>query len=126
MIVADAVEPLKGTRRRHKWSLQDDELLLDAEAIIRARSRGRIRARQAMTQVFPDIGHQPILTRIKKLLLEPGKLQYFERLEQAWYDLWTMKRGTPELVDDTPDMPQNFDLKHHIDYLREHIKKSDL
>jgi hypothetical protein len=117
---------LPGQRRRHQWTAQEDDLLLDIEAIIRARSRGKVRGRQAAYQLFPDIGYQTMLNRFKKITLAAGKQQYFERLEAAWHDLWVADRGNGELVDLNPDSSTEFDLKHHVEYLRAHIRKSDL
>jgi hypothetical protein len=117
--------PIAGQRRRHVWTPHEDELLIDTEAIIRARSRGRIRGRAAASQVFPDIGSQSLLNRFKKLLSMPGKQQYFDRLEQAWHDIWMAHRGI-ELVDEDQESTSHFDLKHHVEFLRSHINKTNL
>ncbi len=117
-------------RRRRNWSHEDDETLLDAEAIIRARARGKPNAarpgRAALVQIFPDVGAQTAHGRIKKLLGLPGKQAYFELLEDAWYDIWVEYRGKEALPDPDPDSMTEFDLPAQIRLLRENIVKFDL
>jgi hypothetical protein len=100
----------KGTRRRREWSNEDYELLLDAEAIITARAASRRGlGRSAMAQLFPNVSGQTFLNRVKKVLAEPGKQAYFDRLVPAWKDLWERYRGTPELPDEHPESTIEFD-----------------
>ena len=84
-------------RKRKVWSQEDDELLLDCEAIIRARARDLVGAkgRYAMKQVMPAVGQQTLLSRLKKVLTMPGKAAYFARLIDTIHDLWKEHRGTP-------------------------------
>lgn len=79
----------------------------------------------AIHQIFTNFAPQPLLNRFKKLVAIPGKQQYFDRLEQAWHDLWTIHRGF-ELVDEDPDSTTEFDLKHHVEFLRARINKTHL
>ncbi|OCF56611.1 hypothetical protein L486_05463 [Kwoniella mangroviensis CBS 10435] len=119
--------PQKRTRSKRKWTHEDDDLLLDAEAIIRARSRASgYKGRQAISQLFPQAVASTIRSRLTKIVSQPGKKAYYERLEQAWYELWMKIRGTAELVDEHLESPFEFDLKDHIRVLREKIDKRPL
>ncbi|OXC70975.1 hypothetical protein AYX13_00392 [Cryptococcus neoformans] len=114
-------------RSKRKWTTEDDELMLDSEAIIRARSRtNAYKGRAAMSQLYPRITASTFRMRIMKIAGEPGKLAYLERLEQAWYELWLKYRGTEELPDDNIESSVEFDLKAHIDFLRKHVDKRTL
>ncbi|KIR74664.1 hypothetical protein I310_00938 [Cryptococcus deuterogattii CA1014] len=114
-------------RSKRKWTIEDDELMLDSEAIIRARSRtNAYKGRAAMSQLYPRITASTFRMRIMKIAGEPGKLAYLERLEQAWYELWLKHRGTEELPDENVESSVEFDLKAHIDYLRKHVDKRTL
>nr|XP_019050604.1 hypothetical protein I302_01041 [Kwoniella bestiolae CBS 10118]OCF29534.1 hypothetical protein I302_01041 [Kwoniella bestiolae CBS 10118] len=119
--------PQKRVRSKRKWTHEDDDLLIDAEAIIRARSRASgYKGRQAIFQIFPGAVASTIRSRLTKITSQPGKKAYYERLEQAWYELWMNMRGTDELVDENPESPFEFDLKDHIRVLREKIDKRPL
>lgn len=114
-------------RSKRKWTIEDDELMLDSEAIIRARSRtNAYKGRAAMSQLYPRITASTFRMRIMKIASEPGKLAYLERLEQAWHELWLKHRGTEELPDENVESSVEFDLKAHIDYLRKHVDKRTL
>ncbi|WWC87968.1 uncharacterized protein L201_002870 [Kwoniella dendrophila CBS 6074] len=119
--------PQKRTRSKRKWTHEDDEFMLDGEAIIRARSRvNGYKGRQAMNQIYPEMAASTLRTRLAKITCQPGKQAYYERLEDAWFDLWIKLRGTEELVDDHQDSTTEFDLKDHIRVLREKIDKKPL
>ncbi|WVQ97216.1 hypothetical protein IAU59_004326 [Kwoniella sp. CBS 9459] len=122
-------EPKVGphTRVKRKWTHQDDEDILDAEAIIRARGRAsNYRGRTAMNQLELGVQVQTFLTRVRKITLQPGKKAYLEKLEQAYHDLWMQHRGTDKLEDPNPDSPTDFDLKKHTQFLRDHVDKRSL
>ena len=76
-----------------------------------------------MVQVFPDVGVVTALHRLQKIWIQPGRHAYFERLIDAWYDVWIKYRGTPELPDEHPESIVNFDLKAHVAFLREKVSK---
>jgi hypothetical protein len=117
----------KGARRRKHWSHEDDELLLDAEAIILARANGRRNpGRAAAAQLFPELSNTSFLHRIKKILTYPGKQAYLEKLVAAWTEVWMEHRGTEALPDDKPESLTEFDLKRHVEFLREKINKTNL
>lgn len=113
-------------RNRRAWNHEEDELLLDSEAIIRARNRGipNNRGRAAVAQVLGQGSAQIWNGRLKKILAAPGKFAYLERLSDVWYDLWNQHRGTAELPDEDPKSNTNFDLRKHIDFLRSKVNKA--
>nr|XP_018264916.1 uncharacterized protein I303_03097 [Kwoniella dejecticola CBS 10117]OBR87074.1 hypothetical protein I303_03097 [Kwoniella dejecticola CBS 10117] len=115
-------------RSKRKWSAEDDDILFDGEAIIRARSRfNGYKGRQAVQdQIFTDMASTTLRNRLAKLLGQPGKKAYFEKLEEAWFNLWNRLKGTNDLRDEHPDDPVNFDLKEHIKVLRQSIDKKSL
>ncbi|WWD18115.1 hypothetical protein CI109_102564 [Kwoniella shandongensis] len=114
-------------RSKHKWTAEDDDLFLDAEAVIRARSRSNgYKGRVAMSQYYPEVSTQTFLARLKKIVLQPGKQAYLDRLEQAWFDVWTDYRGTAELPDENVDSSTEFDLKSHVQFLRSKVDKKSL
>nr|XP_019011884.1 uncharacterized protein I206_02720 [Kwoniella pini CBS 10737]OCF50665.1 hypothetical protein I206_02720 [Kwoniella pini CBS 10737] len=115
-------------RSKRKWTVEDDEMIFDSEAIIRARSRSNgHKGRQAVhDQIFPDMAPTTLRNRLHKILTQPGKKAYFDRVEDAWYNLWSKIKGTDELKDDHPDDSVNFDLKDHVKVLREKIDKKSL
>ncbi|ORY28627.1 hypothetical protein BCR39DRAFT_534519 [Naematelia encephala] len=119
---------MKVTRRRRNWKKDEEDTLLDCEAIIQARSRGvpGKKGRSAMSQLFPDVGIQTFFNRLKKQFALPGKQAYFDQLKEAWYNVWIQYRGTDELPDPTPNKPNDFDLKTHLAFLRAKINKSQL
>lgn len=111
-------------RHRHNWSRDEEELFFDAEAVIRARCKGTTnRGRSAMNQLFPDLGDQVMRNKLKKLLDIPGRSAYFDRLVDAFHDLWIEHRGTAALPDPNPTSHIEFDLKRHVTFMRQHVNK---
>lgn len=106
-----------------------DELLIDAEAVIRARSIGRgNRGRKAMGKLaaFNEVGYQNIRVRLTRLRQDPAKDAYFNHLVGAWRQLWLQKRGTPELPDPNWEDVDDFPIGEHIEYMRAHLVKGDM
>ena len=126
-LIRDIVPTGRIVRRRKNWTHENDETLIDAEAILRARAQGRPNpsraGRAAAVQIFPDVMPHMINSRIKKLLALPGKEGYIERLEHAWNEIWIEHRGTETLPDTDPQNMTEFDLAAHIRFLRERIVK---
>jgi len=79
-----------------------------------------------MIQIFPEVSPQTYHSRLKKMLTEPGKQAYFERLEDAWHDIWVEHRGTDALPDPNPQSIYDFDLPAHLRFLRERVVKYNL
>ena len=112
-------------RKRFTWMPKYDELLLDAVAIIRARSRYRKRSMEwaPITQVFPTINQNSCRLRYNHLQGAAGCVVYMERLTDAWYHLWKAHLGTDYLPDKDPNALGGCDLVKHIGFLRKYIDK---
>lgn len=112
-------------RKRFNWKPEYDELLLDAAAVIRARSRYRKRSMEwaPVTQVFPAIHQNSCRLRYNSLQEAAGSAMYMERLTDAWYDLWQAHFGTDYLPDKDPNALGGCDLVEHIEFLRKYIDK---
>lgn len=112
-------------RKRFNWKPEYDELLLDAVAIIRARSRYRKRTMEwaPITQVFPTIHQNSCRLRYNHLQGGAGSAVYMERLMDAWYHLWQAHLGTDYLPDEDPNVLGGCDLVKHIEFLRKYIDK---
>ncbi|ODN84176.1 hypothetical protein L202_00178 [Cryptococcus amylolentus CBS 6039] len=114
-------------RIRRKWSSEDDDLIIDGEAIIRARSRtNNYRGRACMTALLPDVSLQTLRNRLTHIVSEPGMATYLSRLEQAWYEIWMKHRGTEVLPDDNIHSSVDFDIKAHLEYFRKSVDKRNL
>lgn len=124
------IPPGRSRRRRYHFTPEDDEKMVDCEAICRARHRLRnvkfAHSRLAFLQVFPDIGRQSIVSRVKRLLTSPGKQAYMERLEEAFYHLLLEHRGCAALPDSDPSSETEFDLPAHLQFLRDHVNKLNM
>lgn len=115
----------KGRRYRHNWTKDEEDLLLDCEAVIRARGRGTMqRGRSVMRDVFPQIGDQVLRSKVKKLLEPPGKAAYYQRLEDAVYNVLQEYQGTDDLPDPNPGSIVNFPLQRYVDFVRLKINKN--
>jgi len=116
-----------GTRYRRKWSAEDDELLVDAEAIIRARNRDRPhnqRTKIGAERMFPGSQLVSCQSRLKKTINTPEKEIYITLLEQAWYDISMDHRD--ELQDEHPEHNNDFDIRAYIEFLRKHVNKTEM
>ncbi|GMK60020.1 hypothetical protein CspeluHIS016_0902370 [Cutaneotrichosporon spelunceum] len=124
-IVLPKVEKEKGRRYRHHWTKEEEELILDCEAVIRARARGtQQRGRAAMKEIFPMIGDQVLRAKVKKLLEPPGKAAYYQRLEDAVANILDEFKGTDDLPDPNPGSITHFNLKLYVDFARTKINKA--
>jgi len=112
-------------RKRFNWRPEYDELLLDAVAVIRARSRHRKRTMEwaPVTQVFPTINQNSCRLRYNHLQETAGSALYMERLMDAWYHLWQSHLGSDYLPDKDPNALGGCDLVKHIEFLRKYIDK---
>jgi len=129
LMVATKLISAPGTRYRRKWTAEDDETLMDAEAIMRARNRDRThnqKTRLGIERLFPGSLLSSCTLRLKKIVDTPEKEAYLELLADEWYDIWTKYRETGELNDDTPEHNHDFDVREHVDFLRKHVNKTEL
>ncbi|KAG7450158.1 uncharacterized protein BT62DRAFT_884415 [Guyanagaster necrorhizus] len=120
---------IKPITRRHRfqWNRDYEELARDASVIIRARCRNGVRLDWgAFEQVFPAVPRNSVRQRLAHIRESPGNEAYLTRLEDRWYDLWMKRRGTTILPDDDLNSATNFNLIHHLEFLRSHIDKNAL
>jgi hypothetical protein len=116
----------QGKRNRRFWSREDDETLLDCEAIISARTSASStakRTRAAFEQVLGTGSASKWRLRLQRLLEHPSRPAYLAKLTDTWMSIWTQYRGTPELPDDNQESNTEFDLRAHLAFLREKIDK---
>jgi hypothetical protein len=66
------------------------------------------------------------LNRLRKYLTRPGKQIYFDRVVDAYHELWMIHRGTEALPDPNPDSPHDFDLKKHLEFFRGRIPRTEM
>jgi hypothetical protein len=124
-MVMPKVEKEKGRRYRHAWTKEEEELILDCEAVIRARARAsQQRGRAAMREIFPMIGDQVLRAKVKKLLEPPGKAAYYQRLEDAVANILDEYQGTDDLPDPNPGSITHFNLRLYVDFVRTKINKA--
>ncbi|CAO1634973.1 unnamed protein product [Jaminaea pallidilutea] len=125
----DAVQTRARKRRGRgemKWARSDLELLRDACVILTARDKARDSKRPnwtALKQIWPDHTAQSLRARFVQLAGVIGEEAYLAQLESEWTALWELWRGTAILPDEDPYKPNAFDLREHIDFLRNNIDK---
>lgn len=80
----------------------------------------------AAEQAFPSLPRNSVRQRVDRLCKDPAVESYLHRLEERWYELWTQHRGTALLPDPEPLSVTNFDLVHHLKFLRAHVDKASM
>ncbi|KAI0320447.1 hypothetical protein OF83DRAFT_1213502 [Amylostereum chailletii] len=121
-------QPSESSKKRHRflWNRDFDELAMDASVIVRARCKDTRVDLSALDQVFPAVPRNSVRQRYLALREHPGAEAYLKRLEDRWNTLWIQHRGTDRLPDPDPTSTTNFDLRKHIEFLRQHIDKNAL
>lgn len=110
---------------RFQWNRDYDELARDAYVVIRARCREGIRVEWgAFELVFPAVPRNSVRQRMVTLREAPGADAYLKRLEDRWYDIWVLHRGTDDLPDEDLQSASNFDIVKHVEFLRRYIDKN--
>jgi hypothetical protein len=113
---------------RFLWNKEYDELVQDAHAILRVRSRD-VGGRMdwfALRQIFPAVPRNSLRQRISSLKELQSNEVYMRRLEDQWYRLWKQYRGTEHLPDLNPQSQTDFDLVKHLEFLRKFVDKNAL
>ena len=113
---------------RFLWNKEYDELVQDAHAILRVRSRD-VGGRMdwfALRQIFPAVPRNSLRQRISSLKELQSNEVYMRRLEDQWYRLWKQYRGTEHLPDLNPHSQTDFDLVKHLEFLRKFVDKNAL
>ncbi|PWN21171.1 hypothetical protein BCV69DRAFT_312424 [Microstroma glucosiphilum] len=122
---------LLGRKRRNKiaWTRESDELLRDAGMILTVRDAFRNnRSNWAVAKaLFPDKSPIQIRKRFVEVLSQAvGDAAYLTQLGVEWQKLWELYRGTSILPDRDPRKADGFDLRVHVDFLRQHIDKEEV
>lgn len=117
-----------GRLPRNYYSAEQDDLLLDAAAILRARCEytGRRIVWTPMQQLFSDIPAAKIRHHFKRLTNSKQESVYHDRLVEAWGAEWEKKRGSDELPDEYPQDLIRFDLAAFVKCLRATVDKRAL
>jgi oxalate---CoA ligase len=113
---------------RFLWNKEYDELVQDAHAILRVRSRD-VGGRMdwfALRRIFPAVPRNSLRQRIASLKELQSNEVYMRRLEDQWYRLWKQYRGTEHLPDLNPQSQIDFDLVKHLEFLRRFVDKNAL
>jgi hypothetical protein len=79
-----------------------------------------------MIKLFPDVNPQTLFNHMRAILKLPGKQLYFDKLVDAWYDVYQEFVGTADLQDDHRDSATDFDLIKHVEFLRRKVNKFTL
>jgi hypothetical protein len=115
-------------KSRFLWNKEYDELVQDAHAILRVRSRD-VGGRMdwfVLRQVFPAVPRNSLRQRIASLKELRSNEVYMRRLEDQWYRLWKQYRGTEHLPDPNPQSQTDFDLIKHLKFFRKFVDKNAL
>ena len=115
-------------KSRFLWNKEYDELVQDAHAILRVRSRD-VGGRMdwfALRQIFPAVPRNSLRQRISSLKELQSNEVYMRRLEDQWYRLWKQYRGTEHLPDPNPQSQTDLDLIKHLEFLRKFVDKNAL
>ncbi|ORY86011.1 hypothetical protein BCR35DRAFT_302649 [Leucosporidium creatinivorum] len=127
---ARAAPELKGNGRlpRNFFSAEQDDLLLDASAILKARAEyvGRRVVWTPLSQLFSEIPAPKMRHHFKRLIQSREEETYHDRLVEAWHVEWEKKRGSPELPDDHPQDQLRFELADFVRCLRANVDKQAL
>ena len=119
----------KGQRiPRNFFNDEQNELALDAVAVLKARSdvlNQRI-AYAAMVQLFPGLGAPKLRQWFQRLVTKDEDKAYHERLKDAWAVVWLAKRDTDELPDPEPTSMLDVDLPAFVRCLRANVDKQAL
>ncbi|BGP19943.1 hypothetical protein JCM10213v2_008074 [Rhodosporidiobolus nylandii] len=113
----------QGQRLRNFYSPEQEDLLLDAVVVLKARSKllqQRI-AYKALEQLFKGHEGNKLGTHAKRLLIKPDEAAYEERLVAAWTKLYLEKKD--ELDDPNPTSMTQFDLASFVRCLRNNVDK---
>ncbi|GAA6062944.1 hypothetical protein JCM10212_005957 [Sporobolomyces blumeae] len=115
-----------GRRVRNFYTMEQDELLLDAVAVLRARAQS-INARISylvLEKLFKGHKASVLRTRSLTLLKKVEEQAYHDRLVDAWLEVYHVKRTEdPELADPNPKSMTDFDIASFIRCLRKNVDK---
>ncbi|KAG9298344.1 hypothetical protein G9A89_002832 [Geosiphon pyriformis] len=109
-------------RKRPNWTLEEDELIIHAYAILRHRSQ---KARRflwaAATKVLPSRTNEMCRRRINVLFNNPMKQERFNNLLAHWEKIYPEALSKGEIIDDDESDMIDFDLPGHIQYFMNYM-----
>nr|CRX79294.1 hypothetical protein [Leucosporidium scottii] len=117
-----------GRLPRNFFTAEQDDLLLDAAAILRARAEyvGRRIVWTPLSQLFSEIPSSKMRHHFKRLTQSREEQTYHDRLVEGWHVEWEKKRGSPELPDEHPQDQLRFELADFVRCLRANVDKQAL
>lgn len=123
--------PVLGDKQRlprNFFSAEQDDLFLDAGAILKARAKHTgLRILWAVLEpLFEGIVADKCRQHYSRLTSKKEEQLYSDRLVDAWTQAWNVKRGTAELPDPSPNSMVEFDIFPFIRCLRANIDKTSL
>ena len=112
---------------RNFYTAEQDELILDAFAVLRA--RGQYLGARVNYRIFEDFfqGNKgsAIKQRALAVLAKPGMRNYFDRLVAEYLDLYVAE-GRNTIRDPLPNSMTAFDLAGCVRFLREKVNKAQM
>jgi hypothetical protein len=115
-----------GRRVRNFYTSEQDELLLDAVAVLKARMKKLSTRIQygVLERLFK--GHKASVLRSRSMVLlkKPEEQIYHDRLVEAWLKVYEQRKDTDEnLQDPNEGSMTDFDIASFIRCLRQHVNK---
>lgn len=126
------VPVLPGAQRRlprNYFTHEQDELLLDAVAVVKARCARCDAPRlvwRPINQLFSDIDPNRLRHRFNRIIARPYESTYHDNLVDAWQRVYDEQIASGGLIDPAADDLLAFDLAEHVHCLRAHISKQAL
>lgn len=112
---------------RSRYTPEQDELLLDAIAVLKVRAlhlRAPRPSYNPLGDFFPGNKADALVKRAATLLKRQSERDFHERLVSTWFDVY--KDHKAELEDPNPDSLVDFDLASFIRCMRTHVNKRAL
>jgi hypothetical protein len=122
------VLPANGRLSRTQFTAEQDELTLDATAILRVRAEylGTGIKWAPLTILFRGMEASKLGTRSQRLTKKPEESTYFENLQISWKAVWDQRKDTSELPDPNPESMTEFDIAAYVRCLRKYVDKQEL
>ncbi|GEM11478.1 B-block binding subunitof TFIIIC family protein [Rhodotorula toruloides] len=112
---------------RSRYTPEQDELLLDAVAVLKVRAlhlRAPRPSYNPLGEFFPGNKAEALVKRTATLLKRQQERDFHERLVSTWFDVY--KDHKDELDDPNPNSLVDFDLASSIRCMRTHVNKRAL
>lgn len=117
---------LRSKRPRSLFTPEQDELIRDGLAILKARAQ-TLNSRlvfAALEQLLPDHAIETLRRRSITLVRKTEELEYHDRLVDAWLNVYRQRKESDEDLDDPNWMSMSeFDIASFVRCLRQHVDK---